>query len=166
MDIRNALLRGHSKQNTLAIVEYIGDDRERFAELMRVFFSGTKLHQQRAAWVISVVAATYPDLIRKYLSRLADQLPRRDVHDAVKRNIVRLLQFVPIPDRLKGKIYSHCLDLIGDPQEAIGVKAFAISVAASIAKNEPALMKELRSITELIREDASPGVKVRLREIY
>ncbi len=159
-------MRGHSKQNTLAIVDYVGDDRERFAELMRVFFNGTKLHHQRAAWVISVVAETYPELTGKYLSRLVDQLPRRDVHEAVKRNIVRLLQFVPIPKRLEGKIYSHCLDLIGDPSETIGVKAFAISVAVSIAKSEPALMKELRSTAESMRENASPGIKVRLRGIF
>ena len=54
MNIREVIASEHSKQNTLAIVEYIGDDPERFDELMSIFFEGVYRSTQRAAWPMSV----------------------------------------------------------------------------------------------------------------
>lgn len=166
MDIRRELESGQSKDRTEQIVEHIGDDADRFRELVELFFAGPYRMTQRAAWPLSVVAEKRPELLMPYLNKLVDQLPKIDVHPAVKRNVVRLLQFVDIPKRLRGKVYSHCLDLIADPKEPIGVKAFSITVAASIAMNEPALMGELRLVAKPLVKDASPGIQVRLRQIF
>lgn len=166
MDIRRELEVGQSKERTEQIVEYIGDDAGRLRELVELFFAGPYRITQRAAWPLSVVAENRPELLMPYLNKLVDQLPKTDVHPAVKRNVVRLLQFVEIPKRLRGKVYSHCLDLIADPKEPIAVKAFSITVAASVAKGEPALMDELRLVARPLVKDASPGIKVRLRQIF
>ncbi len=166
MDIRRELESGQSKDRTEQIVEYVGDDADRFRELVELFFAGPYRITQRAAWPLSVVAEKRPELLMPYLNKLIDQLPKKGIHPAVKRNVVRLLQFVEIPKRLRGKVYSHCLDLIADPKEPIGVKAFSITVAASVAKGEPALMDELRLVARPLVKDASPGIKVRLRQIF
>ena len=89
---------------------------------------------------------TAPELIRPYLPKLLDCLARDDMHDAVKRNVLRLLQRVEIPRRLAGKVYSHCVDLIDDAFEPAAVRAFALTVAARIVKSEPDLMNELRLV--------------------
>lgn len=163
MDIRRELEFGQSKDKTEQIVEYVEGDADRFRELVELFFAGPYRMTQHAAWPISVVAEKRPELLVPYLNKLTDQLPKKDVHPAVKRNVVRLLQFVEIPKRLRGKVYSHCLDLIADPKEPIAVKAFSITVAASIAKTESALMDELKLVARLLLKGASPGIKVRLR---
>src|SRR5262249_4079942 len=143
-----ALAAEHSRRQTMAIVEYIGDDAERFAELMKIFFAGEYRLTQRAAWPMNYCAERNPALIRPYLSKLIDCLKREDMHDAVRRNVVRLLQFIEIPRRLSGKIYSHCVDLVDDAYEPVAVRVFAMSVAARIAKQEPDLMNELRLIVK------------------
>jgi len=148
MDIGEALQAEHSKRNTTAIVEYIGGDPERFAELMKIFFEGEYRPTQRAAWPMSVCVEQHPELISPYLSKLVDQLTRSDVHDAVKRNIVRLLQYIDIPEKLRGKVYSHCVDLIDDTGEPVAVRAFALTVAIKIAAGETALLDELRLIAK------------------
>ena len=146
MDIRRALTAVHSKRQAMAIVEFIGGDARRFAELMKLLFAGECRLTRRAAGVMNYCAERRPELIRPYLPKLLDCLKRDDMHDAVKRNVVRLLQYVEIPRRLTGKVYAHCVDLVDDACEPVAVRAFALTVAARIAKSEPDLMNELRLI--------------------
>jgi hypothetical protein len=146
VDIRQSLLAEHSKPQTMRIVEFIGADEKRFAELMKIFFAGEYRLTQRAAWPLNYCAEQHPELIQPYLPKLLNCLNRDDVHDAVKRNIVRLLQFIEIPEKSHAKVYSLCIDLLDNPNEAVAVRVFAMTVAARIAKSEPVLMNELRLI--------------------
>src|SRR5262245_66208392 len=101
MDIRQALMAAHSKGQAMAIVEFIDDDARRFAELMKHVFAGEYRLTHCAAGVMGYCVELRPGLIRPYLPKLLDCLERDDVHDAVKRNIVRLLQYVEIPRGLE-----------------------------------------------------------------
>jgi hypothetical protein len=165
MDIRQALMDEHSRRQTMAIAEFIGDDARRFAELMKIFFDGECRLTQRAAWPMSYCAERRPELIRPYLPKLIDYLKREDMRDAVKRNVVRLLQYVEIPRRLEGKVYSHCVDLIDDAYEPVAVRAFALTVAARVAKSEPDLMNELRLIVRKHLPHTTAAFQKRAREI-
>src|SRR3954453_14540804 len=127
MNIREALLAEHSKKRTMEIVRFIGDDAERFSELMRVFFAGPYRVTQRAAWPLNYCAERRPKLVQPYLKKLVDELENEDAHDAVRRNILRLMQYVEIPARIKGRLYSICLDFIDDLSQPVAVKVFAIT---------------------------------------
>ena len=48
MNLREALLKEHSKVQTMRIVEYVGDDKERFAQLMDLFLNDVYRVSQRA----------------------------------------------------------------------------------------------------------------------
>lgn len=166
MDLKEVIAKEHSRKNCEAIVVFIGSDASRFKELTHIFFNGDRLLTQRAAWPISVCAETHPELITPYLNKLLDLLPKKDVHNGVKRNITRLLQFIEIPKRLQGKTYSICLDLIADPKEFIAVKANAITVAHSIAKSEPVLAGELMMVAEPLLKLKSPALNARIRPLF
>jgi hypothetical protein len=165
MDIREALRTEHSKRQTAAIAEYVGNDPKRFAELMAIFFEGEYRSTQRAAWPMSVCIETQPQLIYPYLGKLINQLERDDVHNAVKRNVVRLLQYIDIPKKMLGKVYSHCIDLIDDINEPVAVRAFALTVAIKIAGSEPALLDELRLVVNAHLPHTSIAFHKRAREI-
>jgi len=132
---------------------------------MGIFFEGDYRLTQRAAWPISNCVEKYPELIRPYLGKLIDLLKEKDVHDAVKRNIVRLLQYVEIPRKMQGKVYSNCVDLIDDINEPIAVRAFALTVTSKIAKSEPDLIKELKLIVKEHLPHTSSAFHKRAREI-
>ena len=106
-----------------------------------------------------------PELIRPYLPKLLDCLERDDMHNAVKRNVARLLQYVQIPRRLAGKVYSHCVDLVDDAYEPVAVRAFALTAAARIAKSEPHLMNELRLVVRKHLPHTTAAFQKRAREI-
>jgi hypothetical protein len=165
MDIRQALMAIHSKRQAMAVVEFIGDDAQRFAELMKLFYAGEYRLTQCAAGIIGYCVERRSELIRPYLPKLLDCLKRDDMHDAVKRNILRSLQYVEIPRRLAGKIYAHCVDFIDDAYEPVAVRAYALTVAARIAKSEPDLMNELRLIVTKHIPHTTIAFHKRAREI-
>lgn len=148
MDIRQALLEEHSKPQTMKIVEFIGEDAGKFKELIKIFISDEYLLAQRAGWALSYCAELHPQMVKPYLGKLLDQLERNDVHDAVKRNVVRLLLYVEIPEKLLGRAYCHCVDLIDDINAPIAVRVFALLVAANISDGEPDLRRELQLIVK------------------
>lgn len=165
MDIAKILSDGQSRATTQAIVDHIGGDPARFAELVRVFDRGDYRMKQCAAWPMSVVAEKHPELLVPYLGKLVGYLPRNDVHDAVKRSVARLLQFVDIPKRQQGKVFSLCLDLFADPSQTIAVRCFSMTAAARVARAEPLLMSELKLVAENQLEGATAGLKVRIRRL-
>src|ERR1041384_1493786 len=108
MNIRDALLEVHSKAQAEKIVEYVGDDPEKFAELMKLFLGPVYRITQRAGWPVSYCIERHPELVDPYFAQLLKQLERDDVHVAVRRNVARLLQFVDIPKRYEGRIFDAC----------------------------------------------------------
>ena len=97
---------------------------------------------------------------------MIDQLQRADVHDAAKRNVVRLLQFVEIPEKLAGKIFSICIDLIDEACEAVAIRVFAMSVAAKIADGERDLMNEIQIITEKHVPRSTAAFRALARQVF
>lgn len=165
MDIRQALLAVHSKQQAVIIVEYIGDDPKRFAVLMKLFFAGEYRLTQCAARPMSYCVERHPKLILPYLSKLLACLEREDMHDAINRNIMRLLQYIEIPKRLMGKVYAHSVDFIDDAEQPIAVRVFAMTVAARIAKSEPDLLNELRLIIRKHLPHSTAAFRARAKQI-
>ena len=165
MDIREALLAERSKRQTTLIVKFIGNDAGKFRELVGIFLAGEYRLTQRAAWSLSCCAENYPLLIAPYLEVLVNQLERQDVSDAVRRNVVRMLQFVEIPEDLAGKVYSICLGLIDNPEEAIAIRALAVTVAGKIARAEPDLIRELQLFVNKHLRQTLPAFRHRAKAI-
>ena len=165
MNIREALLAEHSKRQTTAIVKYIRSDPKRFAQLMSVFFSGPYRVTQRAAWPISYCIEAHPELIKPFFGRLIKLLEEQDGHDAVRRNVARLLQFVEIPPRYRSRTFETCYNLIDDPRQPIAVRVFAMTVAARTAAGHPDLARDLALVIGKYIESGSAGFRSRARKV-
>ncbi len=70
------------------------------------------------------------------------------VHNAARRNVVRVLQFVEIPQRSLGRVAAACFEELASGTSPAAVKANAMTVLARIARREPELGRELRLIIE------------------
>ena len=165
MDIRAALLAEHSKRQTARIVDYIGDDPARFKDLMENFLGDTYRVSQRAAWAVSNCIELHPELVKPYYRRLLSQLERDDSHVAVRRNVVRLLQFVDVPARYRGRVFDVCYELFADAMQPVAVRVFSMTVAANIANGNPELLDELRLVAKEHPEAATPGFRSRARRV-
>lgn len=148
MDLLKAITKEHSKAQCDKVVRYIGNDKTRFAELMKLFLQGEYRIIQRAAWPVSYCVRNYPELITPYYKQILPLLHKPGVHDAVVRNIVRLLQFVTIPKRHHGTIMNACFEFIGSNDTAVAVKAFSLTVLQNLSKEYPEIKPELKLIIE------------------
>lgn len=165
MNIYNALLEVHSKEQAEKIVNYVADDPKRFAELMRELLGPVYRLSQRAAWPVSYCIERHPELVKPYFNVLIKQLEREDSHVAVRRNVARLLQFVEIPKRFQGRVFDACYNLFADPMQPVAVRVFSMTVAAQIAKDEPELLEELRLVAKKYPHAASAGFRSRARRV-
>lgn len=147
MEIEKVLLKGHSKALTSKIVHYIGADQNRFNTLVTIFLAGPYRLTQRAAWPLSNCVCQHPFLIDPHFASLLKMLKKPGIHDAVKRNIMRLFQFVDIPKRYQGQTIGHCFQLM-DPKEPVAVRVFAMTVLANLTRQHPDLKKELKLTIE------------------
>ncbi len=164
MNIKEALLKEHSKTNTLKISNYIGSDAQLFAELMDCFLDDEWRLNQRAAWVVSHCADTYNDLILPHLEAMILNLDK-EVHVAVKRNTLRVLQNVAIPEDLLGRLTNICFDALNSSETPVAIKVYAMTILANVCKIEPDLKQELYLVIEGQMPYGSPAFKSRGRRI-
>lgn len=163
MDLQKEILKEHSKAQTVKIVRYVGNDPDRFAELVRVFLNGPYRVTQRTAWPLSICVERHPKIGKPHLKKLVRNLKQPALHNAVKRNTIRLLQFIEIPRSLHGEVANICFDYLHDNKEAIAVRAFSMTVLANIAKTNPDLKRELIMLLEDIMPYGSAGLVSRAR---
>jgi hypothetical protein len=165
MDLRTEILREHSKSQKDKIVTWIGSHQQRFDELVQLFLHGESRIVQRAAWPLSYAALQHPFLVKKHLGKLVRNLRRRDLHDAVKRNTMRILQVIPVPVRLQGILMNTCFDYITDPAEKAAVKAFSLTVLDKLSREYPEIRHELHVIITERWDQESAAFKSRARNI-
>ena len=84
------------------IAAYVGDNKDRFSELVNAFLNSSSRITQRASWPVSYCVQKHPELIKPHLKRIINNLKKNNIHVAVKRNTLRMLQFVEIPKSLHG----------------------------------------------------------------
>lgn len=165
MDLRTEILAEHSRTQSLRIAAWIGHHPERFASLMQLFLGDDYRVVQRAAWVVSFVAERYPSLLTPHLPAMVASMEQEGLPVAVKRNVLRVLQYVPVPESLHGPVMNSCFAFLEDPLETVAVKAFSMTVLAQLAKAYPDIKNEIRLLIEAeLENNPTPGIRSRARK--
>ena len=165
MNLRQTILSNHSKATCSKIVQWIGSSQNRFDELFHLFLNDEPLVVQRAAWPLSYAVIAYPNLISKHFGKLLKNLDKPHLHDAVKRNTMRLLQDIDIPKRYQGTVMNRCFDYIISPTEKPAVKAFSLTVLQNLSNQYTDIKQELKTIIEDRWDIESAAFKSRARKI-
>jgi len=165
MNLREALLEEHSKKQTMRIVRWIGSDKTRFAQLLKLFLGTDIRITQRASWALNWCAEKQPQLVRPHLGKLIRNLERPGLHDAVVRNTVRLLQFIEVPEKDLGLLTNTCFRLLMKFESPIAVKAFAMTVLCNVCKKEPELKQELKLVISELHLQDSPALRNRAGKV-
>mgnify|MGYP001563653692 CR=1 FL=1 len=163
MIISETLRLRQSKALAKKVARYVGDDRERFGTLMQLIFDNDQVIAPRAAWAMNTCVEKYPHLVKPYLKKMIAQLKRTDMHPGVTRNIVRILQYVDVPENLLGTLTNTCYDLMLDPASPIAVKAFTMTVLLNICKREPELKNELKVAIAAVLENSTAATRSRAK---
>jgi hypothetical protein len=164
MDLKAELIREHSKAQTMKIRAYIGSDQSRFDKLMQLFLKGEYRVTQRAAWALKFCAEAEPTLILPHLQALVENL-KYPLHDSNKRNTIKVLTFIEIPEDLLGELADICFGFLASPKEAIAIRVFSMELLFKICEREPDLSNELKLLIEDHYPHGSAGFKSKSRKV-
>ena len=152
MNLQAEILKEHSKMQCIKIVQWVGNSQPRFDELFNLFLTGEYRVTQRAAWTLSYCVEAHPVFIRKHFKKLINNLQKPGLHNAIKRNTVRLLQYIEIPKKFQGQVIDICFNYVASPTEAVAIKAFSLTVLSHLATIYPDILPEI----ELLIEEQMP----------
>jgi hypothetical protein len=167
MNIREELLsyKTQSKVMALRVRDYACSSEEHFSELMTCFTSDDFQLAQRAAWSVRWAAEKRPELVKPYVGLLVKQLKRIDVHDAVIRNSLKVLEDVSIPEEFHGELLDACFSLVSDRKTPIAIKVFSMSLIFKLTSLYPEIKNELRLIIQENMELETAAFRSRGRKI-
>ena len=131
---------------------------------MELFLKGEYRVTQRSAWIVRYCAEKHPKLIEPFLQPMLKRMMEPEVHVAVKRNVIGILQDIEIPKKLWGKVAKLCFDFL-ESSEPIAVRVFSMTVLANIAQHEPDLKKELWLIIEQRIPWEGPAFQSRAKKV-
>ena len=164
MNIKAEIIKEHSKSQTMKVVQYIGKDQTRFDELIEILLKDEKKLAQRAAWIMSNCVEAEPSLIIPHLEDLLNNL-RNPVHDAIKRNTIRALEYIEIPEDLMGLVADICFEFLDSTKETIATRVFSMTALLKVCQQEPELSNELKIVIEDHYDHGSAGFKARARKV-
>lgn len=165
MNLKEEILKEHSKAQCTKVVNWVGGSQQRFDELFALFLADKYRVTQRAAWPVSYCVIAHPVFINKHWKKLISNLKKPNLHDAVKRNSIRLLQHIEIPEKYQGDLMDICFKYLESPTETLAVKVFSMTVLANLAKIYPEIKPELKLLIEDQLPNQSAGFKNRGKKI-
>ena len=165
MNLKTQLLAAHSRGNANLIKEWVGTDKERFALLVHLLLKNEHNVAQRAAMVLGHIHDEHSFLVAPFLPQFIKHLHKSDIHDAVKRNITRILQNTKIPEEHYGEVADICFKCLGNPDIAVAIRVFSMIVLCNICQEIPELMPELKATIEDWLEYSSAGFKSRGKKV-
>ncbi|MEJ7588154.1 MAG: hypothetical protein WKI04_11400 [Ferruginibacter sp.] len=147
-NLREEILKEHSKAQRDKIIDWVGTDQKRFDQLFRLFLKDEYRVTQRAAWALSYCVSLHPGFIKKNLQALIENLNQPGLHNAIKRNSVRILQQIDIPKKFQGEVMNTCFKYVESPREAVAIKAFSLTVLGNLAKQYLDIIPEIKLLIE------------------
>lgn len=162
-NLREEILKEHSKAQCTKIVNWIGNNQQRFDELFNLFLNDEYRVVQRSGWPLSYCVIAHPEFIKKHWTALIKNLSKPNLHPAVKRNSIRLLQDIDIPEKYQGSIMDICFNYVASPTEAVAVKAFSLTVLKNLSKQYPEILPEIKLIIEEQMPHQTAAFKVRAK---
>lgn len=165
MKLREEILKEHSKAQCTKIVKWVGSNQQRFDELFSLFINDEYRVVQRAGWPLSYCVIDHPSFISKHWKVLINNLKKPNLHNAVKRNSIRLMQDLDIPEKFHGEVMDICFKFLESPTEALAVKVFSMSVLGNIAMKYPDIRQELKLIIEDQLPHQTAGFKSRAKRV-
>lgn len=165
MNLREEILKEHSKPQCERIVKWIGGSQSRFDELLYLFLNDEYRVVQRASWPLNYCVIDHPEFIRNYWRKLLDNLFKPGIHMAVKRNTIRMMEGISIPEEYEGEMMDICINYVASPTEAVAVKAHSLTILGKLSRKYPEIIPELRVIIEDQMSYQTPAFKARAKRL-
>lgn len=163
--IEQLILAEHSRNQRDRIIDYVNTDKSKLQEFMSLFFKGSAVVKQRAAYVVGTIEDFYPDVLTIYYHEMVKNLQREGLHHAIPRNTLRVLTNKRLDEEHTGILLDLCFNYLKNHSLPVAIRAFSLTVIYEHGKKYPELMNELKLIIEDHLPFALPAFKYRGQKI-
>ena len=147
------------------VAQYILD-KHKENELLKLALMPDKKLSSRAIWALSHCADLSYERVIPFHTTLINNLKQDDLHDGVKRGILRLFQEYPIPKKHETFMLDLCFSYLNNPSEPIAIRMFSMVIVFNISKAYPELLNELElTLHQVLQTETSPGILSRTKKI-
>lgn len=165
-ELINILRQGQSRKMVDNVIVWSGDNPARFNLLVEVINGNSdQAIRDRAAWALSYIAESHPDLLKNHWSTFVNLLCNQHTSSPIKRNITRFMQMVSLPKKYHSLIIDRCFQLLNDPRQDIAVRVFSMTILYNLTIEYPDIENELKISIEDILPHASAGTLNRAQKI-
>jgi hypothetical protein len=165
MDLRTRLTRIKTIKQKIQLADYLVTNKVYLNKIIDIYCTGPDRITQQAANPLEWIARTKPAVLIPYVNRLVKALAMADVNTSMKRNTLRIFQFMDLPQKFQGQIVTLCFKYLEDPAEPIAVKVFSMSTLHRQAGHSPELMRELKLVLEHQLPYGSAGFRSRANKV-
>ena len=159
--MKELLSKKASRANSYRVVALVSEDPKLYKELVGLIVKNESPVSEKAAWAMNHCFEEGKGYFQEYFKEMTAILADKSYSDSIKRNIVRLFQFVEIPEEHQATIIDSCFMLVTNKNTAVAVKAFSLGVLEKMVKLYPELKNELIASIENLMPGASSGLKNR-----
>ncbi len=138
--------------------------KNKLLELVNLCFNEDLLISSRATRVLWHCSDIEVGLVIPFHNRLIENLKNKNIHNGVIRNTLRLFQNYNVPKKKESFMLDVCYGYIKDPNQAIAVRAFAMTIIYNISKPYPDLLLELKTVLQILNHhEEGAGIKSRIK---
>jgi len=164
MNLLSELKIDSSGARVRKIAWHVLEHPETFEELMSCFLSEDYRIAQRASNVVNHCVESKNELVYPYINTIIEHL-KKTVHDAVKRNSMRMFQFIDIPEEYLGEIAGLGFKYLDSEKEAVAIRVFSMTVLYNITRKFPGIKDELKMMIEDHLPYGTAGFKARAKKV-
>ena len=153
-----------SKQHILMIASLVEKRPDLLQHVFEVIRSKNQKDAMRASWLLSHLWDRSPQLLRPFQHELTELLFQTD-SDSVRRNILRILDGMPVNESDMGNLIDVCMQWMLSENHAIAVRCNAMQILFRICQVEPDLSGEVKACILALNDYGSAGFKSRTNKI-
>ncbi|XCA84274.1 hypothetical protein ABKJ26_04030 [Exiguobacterium mexicanum] len=165
MDIREVLSGGDLRSigHVDAVVAYVGNDPDRFSELMTGLTDDRPVVRMRSADAIEKVTRRHPKLLQAHQASLSQQL-HRAIQQEVRWHLAQLMPRLTWTEDEAADIVQMLTDWI-DTETSNIVIVNSLQAIFDLSAMHPRFRDELKVLLETQHETGSPAVKSRSKKL-
>ncbi|MES2838117.1 MAG: hypothetical protein V4667_11375 [Bacteroidota bacterium] len=163
-ELKNELVAEHSKTQSEKIAKKCVAEKIWLKNLIKIILENETLLSQRAAWVLSFVHRKDKTCLLPYLPQLIDNLSKPKLHDAVKRNTLKIFEATNPPANYETKLLDLSIKFLRNKNEAIAIRVFAMTAMVNLSLLYPELQHEVKEIILEQYDEESPAYVSRAKK--
>jgi hypothetical protein len=130
-DFQNTILKARSKLSITQIALLALEDETKLDLLLQNIRSENERLFYISSWALSDISEIYNEILFDKVLYIVETI-NNSSHQGLKRNLMKVIQLVAIPEDLEFKIGEMCLCFLKKRDETIAVKAYSVTVLENL----------------------------------